>query len=395
MFEDFVNFDPSGGENPETSVLMDDSGLNYAYDSNGDGTSDVFEAFSDFDDYGNPHSYTVNVDTDHNGTMDSATQVNMDDFGNVVAYTEMNDYNQDGQVDMYKTFVDTTGTGDFDTVATIHTDNTNSDQVFTMDLVQDFTGDHTPDQSMNIVGMDTDGDGKADVVRISERDADGNDIGTTEMSYEDWTHLGGLDYTTTFLGTEENSVGANFDPSTDTEDVSGDPAEEMQYWEYQGNTGRCALYAQKFVIESITGQDIPIEEFVQTAEENGWFNEAEGGGTVTLNMDKMLEYYGIDHEMSFDNSIDDLETALNDGDKVIVGVDSGQIWYGDSNDIFTPETAADHAVEVIGIDRSDPNNPMVVLNDSGTPDGCGELVPIDTFENAWKAGDSQMIVCEA
>ena len=58
-------------------------------------------------------------------------------------------------------------------------------------------------------------------------------------------------------------------------------------------------------------------------------------------------------------------------------------------------TVADHAVEVIGFDYSDPNNPMVILNDSGTPDGCGELVPLDVFVNAWEAGDCQMIECWA
>ena len=99
--------------------------------------------------------------------------------------------------------------------------------------------------------------------------------------------------------------------------------------------------------------------------------------------------------MSFNNDIESLEEALNDGHKVIVSVDSGQIWKGEENDIFSPETTADHAVEVIGIDRTDPENPMVVLNDSGTPNGCGELVPLEVFENAWSAGDSQMIECWA
>ena len=129
------------------------------------------------------------------------------------------------------------------------------------------------------------------------------------------------------------------------------------------------------------------------AEEHGWFNEATGSGTTTLNMDKLLEYYGVDHQMSFDNDIDTLENALKNGNNVIVGVDSGQIWYGNENNIFSPETNADHAVQVIGIDRTDPDSPMVVLNDSGTPDGCGELVPLEVFENAWNAGDAQMIVC--
>ena len=134
---------------------------------------------------------------------------------------------------------------------------------------------------------------------------------------------------------------------------------------------------------------------MRVAEENGWFHEDLDLYTSALNMDKLLDYYNINHEMSFDNDIEAIEEAFNNGHKVIVGVDSGQIWHGDDNNIFSPMTVADHAVEVIGFDYSDPNNPMVILNDSGTPDGCGELVPLDVFENAWKAGDCQMIECWA
>ena len=52
-----------------------------------------------------------------------------------------------------------------------------------------------------------------------------------------------------------------------------------------------------------------------------------------------------------------------------------------------------HAVQVIGIDYSNPDEPMVILNDSGTPDGCGEMVPLDTFLDAWEDGNCQMITC--
>ena len=214
------------------------------------------------------------------------------------------------------------------------------------------------------------------------------------MPFEDYLAINEMDYSTSLLAQEPLDLG-QFDPDTDASMVSGDPAEDMELWEYQGNTGRCAIYAQKFAIEAITGREISIEELVAVAEENGWFVDSPDGGTTSLNMNKLLEYYGVEHEMSFGNEMSEIEDALNDGNKVIVGVDSGQIWFGDENDIFSPETTADHAVEVIGIDRSDPANPMVVLNDSGSPDGCGELVPLDVFENAWNAGDSQMIVCYA
>lgn len=393
MLENFVTFDLNGDGLIDTTSWWDASGLHYAYDTNGDNVIDQTETYSDFDERGTPRHYEAQADTDHNGIADSFAGSDMDELGRVVSMYNGNDYNQDGIIDMTKTFIDTTGNGEFDTVGIMHLDNSDSNTVFTYDLHTDLTGDHRPDQSVKVYGIDSDGDGTADNVRILLAGADGEYSQEIEMSYEEFLAMNEMDYTTTLCGDVTSS--GHFDPNADPDKVSGDPISDMTHWEYQGDTGRCALYAQKFAIEAILDREIPIEELVSVAEENGWFNEAQGGGTVTLNMDKLLEYYGISHEMSFDNSIDALEDALENGQKVIVGVDSGQIWYGEDNDIFSPATSADHAVEVIGIDRSDPDHPMVVLNDSGTPDGCGELVPMDVFENAWNAGDSQMIVCWA
>ena len=71
------------------------------------------------------------------------------------------------------------------------------------------------------------------------------------------------------------------------------------------------------------------------------------------------------------------------------------IWYGEDSNIFSPADSANHAVEVIGIDYSNPEEPMVILNDSGSPNGCGEMVAMDVFEDAWAAGDKQMVECYA
>ena len=130
----------------------------------------------------------------------------------------------------------------------------------------------------------------------------------------------------------------------------------------------------------------------ELAEENGWFYEE--NGTPFLHMNKMLDYYGIENEMSFNNDEADLREALENGEKVIVSVDADEIWYGETDDVFTPTDGANHAVQVIGIDYSDPDNPMVILNDSGHPDGCGEMVPLDVFMDAWEDGGYQMITCE-
>ncbi len=86
---------------------------------------------------------------------------------------------------------------------------------------------------------------------------------------------------------------------------------------------------------------------------------------------------------------------------MIVGVDSSEIWNPgfDPNDALSdymgvPGEGADHAVRVVGIDHSDPSNPMVVLSDSGTPDGQGSMIPLAEFEDAW-ADSGQFMVTAA
>lgn len=377
----------------ENTSWEDESGYHVGYDTNNDGQYDTVETYAGFDAYGNPTHYEISYDTDHNGIMDTVMGVDMNEYGQQVDTYESYDYDQDGRMDMTKLYVDNTGDGEFDQVTTTRLDTSDSDVVMTMDTQIDLSGNHQADQGINMQFIDQTGNGEPDIVHLELTDGQGNVLEQQDMTYEEFINMNQMNYSSACMG---ENLAAQFNPdAADPDAVAGTPAEDMEHWEYQGQTGRCAIYAQKFAIEAITGREIPIEELVAVAEENGWFVPGENEGTVSLNMDKLVEYYGVENEMSFNNDIESLEEALNDGHKVIVSVDSGQIWKGEENDIFSPETTADHAVEVIGIDRTDPENPMVVLNDSGTPNGRGELVPLEVFENAWNAGDSQMIECWA
>lgn len=340
-------------------LFVSDDGSTYGYDTNNDGQIDVYQGFGT-DEYGNAMSFSMN-DTNGDGSFDffeTESDTNGDGFVDNVQVAR--DYDQDGNLDHIKIFSDTNGTGDFDTVTRLHADTENPDIAYRVETDIDFNGDHVSDfHSEDVIPAEN--------------------------------PFCGYNYSGAAIGSP--CADGTFDPLTPEEFVAGDPAEAMEVWECQGQTNRCALYSQKFVIEQLTGQEIDIEQFVDIAEENGWFTEQ--NGTTDLNMNKMLEYYGIDHEVSFDADMTDLEEALRNGDKIIVSVDADQIWRGYDNDIFSPMTGADHALEVIGIDYSDPSHPMVVLNDSGTPGGCGEMVPAEVFEQAWSAGDHQMIVCSA
>lgn len=339
-------------------LFVSDDGMMYGYDTNGDGQVDMMTGMAEIN--GQMTDVTA-VDTDANGIYDTFVTTadnNCDGLADAMSITH--DYDQDGRPDNIRMYADRNGDGDFDTVIKMHADSVNPDVAYNAEIDIDYDGDHRSDYHYE-------------------------DTIPADSPYADYQ------FTPTSMGSA--AADGTFDPDTPSDQVSGEPAKDMDVWEFQGPTNRCALYSQKFVIEQLTGQDIDIEDFADIAKENGWFTEDRG--TMSLNMNKMLEYYHIDHDVVYDSNMEDLESALNNGEKVIVSVDSGQIWEGESNDIFSPATTSDHALEVIGIDYSTPGEPMVILNDSGHPNGCGEMVPLSIFEDAWSAGDHQMIVCRA
>ena len=352
----------------------------------------------DYDDPGyDPFVQSESIDTNYDGIPDTFVTVadtNYDGLEDTMAVGM--DYNQDGVVDKVTTYTDTNGDNVFD-VVTKQTDSNGDGILDFSQTMYDFDGDGHVDGSETSMLFDTDGDGQMETV-ITQADYNGDGVAelnyatiydpfTGEVSYIDLDQLDPYQTSYTPLPTWDP---ANSDPTM----VSGDPAQSMEKWECQGKTNRCALFSQKFVIEELTGREIDIEELADLAEQNGWFTEE--GGTPMLNMNKVLDYYGVDNQMSWDNSIDDIKECLDKGGKVIVSIDSGEIWMGEEgDDIFSPQDGADHAVEVIGIDYTDPENPMVILNDSGTPYGKGEMVPLAMFEDAWADGDHQMIECYA
>ncbi len=359
--------------------MYDYNYMDYEFDSNGDGTPDTFVEVYDTNGDGNYNEMTMMSDTNGDGIVETAvvaydtnnsgqfdTVIGMQDAdgdNNAEVFFKGYDYDQDGKIDSVTIHQDVNQDGNYDVVEKYY-DSTHDGEI---DKIEVF--------------VDTDGTGKADY-----HEAYNFDPTTGELVPAMATGLtvGGTTYTEL----------PQFQPDDNyPEGISGDPAEAMTHWECQGDTNRCALYSQKFVIEELSpeGTEIDIEEFADIAKANGWFSE--DGGTTMFNMNSMLNYYGIENEMTFHNSIDDIEQCLNDGGKVIVSIDSHEIWYGEDHNIFAPESGSNHAVEVIGIDRTDPEHPMVILNDSGSPRGKGEMVPLEVFEEAWEDGDCQMIKC--
>ena len=118
-------------------------------------------------------------------------------------------------------------------------------------------------------------------------------------------------------------------------------------------------------------------------------------GTNPDEIGNLMDMHGIPNHTVMGASIHDLALELQNGNGVIVGVNSSELWdQGIWNDIkeffyeaFGLDTAefnpADHAVVITGIDLSDPDNPMAIINDSGMPNGAAVRYPLDQFVDAW------------
>lgn len=175
--------------------------------------------------------------------------------------------------------------------------------------------------------------------------------------------------------------------------VYGTPeADAMFFPGQQSYDDTCAIRCQEFIIELYTGQDLPEDLLIQQAAENGWY--APGNGTYPEHTGNLLDLYGIETTRYPQATIYELADELAQGHKVIIGVDSGELWNGMTggewlNDLLGLD-GADHAVVVSGIDTSDPNNVQVIISDPGT----GEAVayyPMDQFLDAWADSNFFMV----
>lgn len=161
---------------------------------------------------------------------------------------------------------------------------------------------------------------------------------------------------------------------------------------YQFYDDTCAIQSQRLILQQY-GIDVPQEQLIEIAKENGWY--AEGYGTPLDMVGKLLEYHGVEIHGSQGNNIFNLSNELAKGHQVIVGVDEFELV--DPNDTRGWDSlngqTPNHALVVVGIDTSDPDNVMVIVTDPGT--GNRQMAyPADQFMDAWKDSDCFMVTTE-
>jgi len=174
----------------------------------------------------------------------------------------------------------------------------------------------------------------------------------------------------------------------------GDPDHQQQYWEHQNLDDSCAIAAQTSILNQYLHHPVSLDEANYVSYVSGWYTP--GGGTSPEDVGNLLNAYGIPTHSVANASIEQLASELQAGHGVVVGINSGQLWdqgpmadfwnwvigaFGFDNATFSP---ADHAIVVTGIDYSDPQNPMVIINDSGVEDGAANAYPLDRFIDAWE-----------
>ncbi len=175
--------------------------------------------------------------------------------------------------------------------------------------------------------------------------------------------------------------------------IYGDPGAAAPYWRYQHQED-CGLMAVADVVGQLTGHE-PLQIGIElrglfTPSSNHQGSIYEFDGTSPQDMVVLLENYGIASDLTAGNTLTGLEQELAAGHKVIAGLNAETIWNYPAGQ--GQRTQADHAVVVTGVDTA---NDVVHLNDSGTPDGRDEQIPLDTFSQAWATGNNLLIVTQA
>lgn len=177
---------------------------------------------------------------------------------------------------------------------------------------------------------------------------------------------------------------------TDGDQVIGIPGNEFQ----QSYVDSCAIKSQQIILNEF-GVPVTEDQCVQYSYEHGWY-DGSGEGTNFADVGKLLTDGGISNHQQINADVFDIVNELSQGHKIIVGVDSNELW-GNSfiewlRDFFCGDTP-DHAIIVSGIDTSDPDNIMVYVTDPGNGDH-NKAYPLKQFMDAWKDAQCFMVATD-
>ena len=218
-------------------------------------------------------------------------------------------------------------------------------------------------------------------------------------------------------------------------DILGDPEKAKEFWMHQVDEPTCAVAAIASILASL-GRTVDGEliDYLDVLNEvavrvdadgniigplppylasNGKpqytvYEDGEGNRTVKI-MDtgdkweivsRLLKHYKVTSHTGQADHFSTIIRELEAGNKILAYVDGREMlstdyitkaWEHLENQTFngpngTKFTKADHAVWITGIDYTDRQNPVVILNDPGTLRGAGLRIPLEQFLAGWEDG---------
>lgn len=161
------------------------------------------------------------------------------------------------------------------------------------------------------------------------------------------------------------------------ENISGTPEQDIPLWTLQSENNSCAVNCSSFILRSEVDPRLTEGKLIQEGrEQNLYFPDI---GTYFKDVGALCEAHGMEREMLTNVTLEDIEHIQDGGGKVIAMVSALRMAFPNRFGFFR----ADHAVQVVGIDRNDPEDVRVILNDPGRQDGQGLSVPEKVFLKAW------------
>ena len=225
------------------------------------------------------------------------------------------------------------------------------------------------------------------------------------------------------------------------DDVIGDPEKEKEFWQYQGSDPTCLVAAVAAVLASlgitVDGEPITylnvLAEVAVKVDENGnqigelppylsstglpeyeVYTDPDGNIDVEhvyANSDgwhtvhRILNHYGVETHTGYAKHFSTIINELEAENKVIAYIDSTELWNSEyitriqastdaekpNGENGTPIRSSNHAIWITGIDYSDPDNPMIIINDPAWEGarGAGARYPLERFLASWE--DSKFI----
>ncbi len=193
---------------------------------------------------------------------------------------------------------------------------------------------------------------------------------------------------------EEGSISENINQST--MEASSYPGDFNPIQQQYDDT--CAIKSQQLILNDF-GISVSEEQLVRQAEQFDLYTP--GSGTSPRDVGKLLELNGVQYTQYENATVYDLTAALAQGQKVIIGVDSDELWdkgllsqYGNKITDYFGGESADHALIVAGIDTTDPDHVQVILTDPGTGEESA-CYPMEQFLDAWHDSGNFMVATDS